>query len=146
MSSIVRQRFEERAGELADCASLIVESDEHAEWLRIVPHDDRAVGVYLYRLLAHGGHDLEIRHNHPGAIPLEEPSSAIDVDYMVDLAAEGRLQVYVISPRSGVTEELRGGKYELKGRQGFGAFIRLPGWRRRAKRITFVPYRPSSTI
>lgn len=141
MTSIVRQRFEERANELADCASLTIESDEYAEWLRIVPNDIRALSVYLYRLLEHGGYDAQISHDHPGAIPLEGPTEAIDVDYMVDLAVEGRLRVYVISPRSSVTEELRDGEYEGKRRYGLRAMFRLPGWRRRATQMTFVPYR-----
>ena len=141
MSSVVRQRFEERASELADCASLTIEADDHAEWLRIVPHDNRAVGVHLYRLLAGRGHDVEIKHDHPGAIPLEEPTEADDVDHMVDLAVEGRLQVYLISPRSAVVEELHGGEYKTKGRHGLRAMVRPPGWRRRAQRITFAAYR-----
>ena len=141
MSSVVRQRFEERANELADCASLTIEADAHAEWLRIVPHDNRAVGVHLYRLLAGDGYDVEIRHDHPGAIPLEEPTEADDVDYMVDLAMDGRLQVYVISPRSAVVEELHGGEYKTAGLHGLRAVVRLPGWRRRAQRMTFAAYR-----
>ncbi|MCW2751978.1 MAG: hypothetical protein JWR83_3088 [Aeromicrobium sp.] len=141
MTSIVRQRFEERASELADCASLTVESDGYAEWVRIVPHNDRALGVLLYRSLAHGDSYDEISHSHPGAIPLEQPTEASDVDYKIDLAVGGRLRVYVITPDSAVTEELRDGEYKIIGRYGLPAIFRLPGWRRRAQRLTFEPYR-----
>jgi len=145
MSSVVRQRFMERADELADCASLTIESNVGAEWLRIVPHDYRALGVALYRLTGSGGYDAEIRHDHPGAIPLEEPSKASEVDYMVNLAVEGRLQVFVIGPRAAVTEELRDGKYRRKSHYGLRATFRLPGWRRRAQRIAFMSYRTRTT-
>jgi hypothetical protein len=145
MSSQVRKRFAERAEELADCASLTVESDEYAERLWIVPFNNDALSVCLYRLLGRGGFDAEIRHDHPGAIPLEEPTEASDVDYMVDLAVEGRLRVYVISARSAVTEQLRDGRYERMGRYGLRAMFRLPGWRRRAQKMTFAPYRTLRT-
>ena len=148
MTSIVRQRFEDRASELADCASLIIEADEYAETLRLVPHNDRALGVRLYRLLypGDGGYDAGIRHDHPGAIPLEDPINPRDVDYMVDLAVEGLLQVYVLGKGSAVTEELRDGKYRPRGYFGLRAMVMLPGWRRRAQLLTFAPYRTPSSI
>lgn len=139
MAKSVREHFEDRARELADCASLAVESDGFAETLRIVPHDNRALGVLLYRSL--GGHDFEIRFDQPCSIPLEEPTQASDVDYLLDRAIDGRIRMYFLSSSSAVIEVLSDGEYQRDGLYGISSLMRMPGWRRRATLITFSPYR-----
>lgn len=145
MASVVRQRFEDRARELADCASFtVVPEDKYTETLRLVPHDTRALGVHLHRWTGEPGHDFEISHDHPGAIPLEEPSDASDVDYMIDLAVEGRIRVFLGKRDNAMIETRSADGNVTNSYYNLGPwwipYLRSR-WIRRAETITFVPYR-----
>lgn len=133
----VCDRFVQRARELDDCASFVAESDGTAETLRLEPHDTHALGVSLRRAV--DGYTFELRFAQPSSVPLEHPTSADDVDLMVDLAVEGRVRMYLLRGKAAVTEVLQGDRY-VRGGQ-YGRALRLPGWRRRAHLTTFVPYR-----
>ncbi|WP_112242363.1 hypothetical protein [Kribbella monticola] len=129
--------FEKRAARLRDCATIEVSEGQRATTHRLVPHNPSAVGVVMY--VGRGG---------IGTIGLDDPASApaelgedmtLDlraIDSLIDLAVEGRATAFHLA---------RGGCIEVRGlnhepRTWMNALPR-PGWRRRAKRTDYAPYR-----
>jgi hypothetical protein len=135
----MRRYFESRAVALADCADLDVTSRAGFDLLKITPHNDRALGVYL---IDSGSHDCVIGIAHRHDVPDEYAACEVDVDRVLDPAVAGDVRL-LAGPRRW-SWQLRGGDgvfrtvgthYEER------AWLPLPGWRRRATIETFEPYR-----
>ena len=137
MSRLIRH-FEERAAELALCASLEVIREEHGATTHILrPHAPRAVGVVMW---LGNGVTGTVRLDDPASGPAElgddEDMDVRAIDYFIDVAREGRVVAFDVG---------RGGCLEVVGPDGtmrtWMNAVPWPGWRRRAVRVAYPPYR-----
>lgn len=138
MSSPLSEYFEQRAAELADCADLERREDAAAVSLTIVPRITNALGVYLTDFRG----QYVIGFDHPFHIPDEDADTPEAIDALLDPAVEGRVRM-VIGPSRAQTLVCEGERYESWGFYGEGlrSLVPLPGWRRRAELVDFLPYR-----
>jgi hypothetical protein len=136
MSSL-RTYFEERAARLSDCATVQLREEVGATTLRLSPHRADAVGVVLY--LGPGDFGT-VQLDDQAAIPAElGEDGELDVtaiDHIIDTAVEGRATAFHIG-RGGCVEERSGGISHRSWRNA----LPWPGWRRRAQRFDYQPYR-----
>lgn len=136
MSSL-RTHFEERAARLSDCATVQCKEESGTTTFRLTPHRADAVGVVLY--LGPGDYGT-VRLADQAAAPAqlgEDVERDIEaVDHIIDAAVEGRATAFHIG-RGGCVEESRGGTSYRSWRNA----LPWPGWRRRAQRFAYVPYR-----
>ena len=134
----LRAHFEARAAALTDCATLEVKEDDWAAWLTLRPRNPGAVGVVLYLNLIVG--DGTVTFDDPASGPaelgdaMEEDVRAID-DF-IDVAVEGRATAFHIG-RGGCIEE----RDSMGASRTWVSALPWPGWRWRAKRIDYLPYR-----
>jgi hypothetical protein len=133
----VRGYFEKRAAGLSDCAVLDVTDADGFSTCRLVPHNAGSVGVVLY--LGHGGVGT-VRLDDPASVPAELGENAsLDrqaVEHALDVAVAGRATAYHLG-RGGCVEERDGTDVSRTWHNAWP----LPGWRRRATRIDYLPYR-----
>jgi hypothetical protein len=135
--SHLRSHFEKRAARLRDCAALEVSEGERATTHRLRPHNPSAVGVVMYL----GSGDLgTVSLDDPASVPAELGEDVtLDlraIDSFIDIAVEGRATAFHLG-RGGCVE-VRGSNHEP--RTWMHAWP-WPGWRRRAERVDYVPYR-----
>ena len=136
MSSL-RTHFERRAAAVSDCATAdVVGADDALTcWLR--PHNPNAVGVVLYVAFGRYG---TVALDDPACAPAElgDDAEADEqaIDYLIDVAVEGRATAFHIG--SGGCVEVR--PEDTVSRTWLNAWP-LPGWRRRAERVDYMPYR-----
>ncbi|NPD05589.1 hypothetical protein HN031_12925 [Nocardioides sp. zg-1308] len=135
--SVPRLHFEEYAARLSDCATLQTSEDHGATFLRIVPRRPDAVGVVLY--LGNGYHGT-VQLDDQAAVPAElseDVALAVQsIDEVIRLAVEGRATAFHLG-RGGCLEERNAGATTRSWRNAWP----WPGWRRRAHRVDFLPYR-----
>jgi hypothetical protein len=134
--SQLSSHFEQRAARLRDCATLEVSEGELATTHRLVPHTPGAVGVVMY--LACGGIGT-VSLDDPASVPAELGEEVtLDlraIDSFIDDAVEGRATAFHLG---------RGGCIEVRGSNEPRTWMNAspwPGWRRRAERIDYLPYR-----
>lgn len=136
MSSL-RAHFEERVASLSDCAEVRCAVKDGATFLRLEPHSPQAARVVLY--LIPGDHGT-VGLDDPAAVPVELGEDVrLDmkaIDHVIDTAVEGRATAFHIG-RGGCLEERIG---DTVCRSWVGA-LPWPGWRRRARRLDYRPYR-----
>lgn len=130
-------RFEEHAARLVDCASLEVSEQDGAVTYRLRPRNTDAAGVILYIGPWGGG---TVRLDDPACGP-DEIGEDLDVDlqsidFFVKVAVDGRATAFHLG-RGGCVEVRDG---DRTSRTWCNAFA-WPGWRRRAERVDFRPYR-----
>jgi hypothetical protein len=122
---------------LSDCAALEVAERDGAVTLRLRPHNTSAVGVVLYLGLGDFG---TARLDDPASVPAELGEDAaqdlLAIDRFIDVAVEGRATAFHIG-RGGCIEVREG---ERSSRSWKNA-LPWPGWRRRADRVEYSPYR-----
>ncbi len=135
--SQLRSYSEERAAQLPDCAVLEVTDEDGSSTCRLQPNNPGSVGVVLY--LGIGG---------TGTVRLDDPASAPAVlgedasrdrpavEHTLDIAVAGRATAYHLG-RGGCVEERDGTAVSRTWHNVWP----LPGWRRRATRIDYLPYR-----
>jgi len=136
MSSL-RTHFEERVAHLSDCATVQFTEESGATTFRLTPHRAEAVGVVL---CLGPGDDGTVQLDDQAAVPTELGEDAeLDVkaiDHIIDTAVEGRATAFHIG-RGGCVEERSGGTSYRSWRNA----LPWPGWRRRAQRFDYLPYR-----
>lgn len=133
----LRTHFEERAARLSDCATVQSSEESGATTVRLTPNCADAVGVVLY--LGPGCHGT-VRLDDQAAVPAELGEDAeLDVEtinHILDTAVEGRATAFHIGG-GGCVEEWSGGTTYRSWRNA----VPWPGWRRRAHRLDYLPYR-----
>lgn len=133
----LRGYFEERAAGLSDCAVLHVTDVDGSATCRLVPHKPGSVGVVLY--VGHGGVGT-VRLDDAASAPAELGESASQdrkaVEHVLDIAVDGRATAYHLG-RGGCVEERDGSRVSRTWHNAWP----WPGWRRRATRIDYLPYR-----
>jgi hypothetical protein len=133
----LRDYFEERAAGLSDCAVLEVTEEDGSSTCRLLPNNPGSVGVVLY--LGHFG-DGTVRLDDPASVPAELGEDASRdreaIERTLDVAVSGSATAYRLG---------RGGCVELRDGTDISRTWHnvwpLPGWRRRATRIDYLPYR-----
>ena len=137
----LRARFERHAAALADCAVLEV-TENGTTTCRIRPHRPDAVGVVLHLL---SDRDGWVALDDPAGVPSELGDDlTVDlraIDLLVAVAVEGRATAFRLG-RGGCIEEREG---DVVRRTWLNA-MPLPGWRRRAQRHDFAPYREATRL
>jgi hypothetical protein len=135
--SVLERHFVERAAALVDCAALSRAEDEYAVWLWLRPSQPRAAAVLLY--LTRQGHGT-VALDDPACVPAELGEDEHDdlraIDHVIDLAVDGAAVAYRWR-RGGCVEESRDGATT----RSWMNVVPLPGWRRRALRVDYAPYR-----
>ncbi len=135
--SLLRTHFEERAARLSDCATVQSREMSGATTLRLTPHRANAVGVILY--LGPGDYGT-VRLDDQAAVAVELGEDVeLDVkaiDHIIDTAVAGRATAFHLG-RGGVVEEWSDGTAHRSWRNA----VPWPGWRRRAQRFDYLPYR-----
>lgn len=135
----LREHFETRAEELAGLANLEVSREQAgAVWLTLTPRSSDAVGVVLYLLDDRVGTvALDDRASVPAELGDDDDADRSAIDQTIALAVRGAATAFHLG-RGGCIEE----------RDDAGRVTRTwrnaspwPGWRRRAMRIEYAPYR-----
>lgn len=133
----LRTHFERRAYELSDCATMDSAEEDGATTLRLRPDEPDAVGVVLY--LGPGDHGT-VKLDDQAAVPTEVGGNLGEdlqaIDQVIDTAVAGRAVAFHLG-RGGCVEESAGGAVSRSWRNASP----WPGWRRRARRVQYVPYR-----
>lgn len=133
-----RTHFELKAAELSDVAALHYAESHGATTISLRPHRSDAVGVVLYLIFddACGTVALE----DPAAVPVELgedlQADLRAIDAVVAVAVEGRAVSFRLG-RGGCVEDSHAGRTT---RSWMNAWP-WPGWRKRAKRTDYGPYR-----
>jgi hypothetical protein len=102
------------------------------------PTNPAAAAVVLYV----GAEDRlgTVSLDDPACVPAElgddQEENRRAIDYFVDVAVEGRATAFHLG-RGGAIEIRDGDSSNLSWHNAFG----LPGWRRRATKVSFAPYR-----
>lgn len=133
----LRTHFEERAARLSDCATVQSKEESGATTFRLTPDRADAVGVVMY--LGPGDYGT-VQLDDQAAVPAELGEDVeLDVkaiDHIIDTAVEGRATAFHIG-RGGCVEEWNGDTSYRSWRNA----LPWPGWRRRAQRFDYLPYR-----
>jgi hypothetical protein len=133
----LQAHFEARAAALADCAMLEVEERDGATTLTLRPNVPNAVGVVLYLYMGAVG---TVQLDDPASVPAELGENAVRdvqaIDNVIDVAIEGRATAFRLG-RGGCVEEEHGGGSSRSWKNAWP----WPGWRRRAERVDYLPYR-----
>lgn len=135
----LRKHFETRAAELADLADL-AEPHEHAAAVRLTltPKTPAAVGVVLYLLHDRVGTvKLDDQASVPAELGDDDDADRSAIDQTIDVAVYGRATAFHLG-RGGCIEERDDAGHVT--RTWMNA-LPWPGWRRRATRIEYAPYR-----
>jgi hypothetical protein len=137
----VRAHFEARAATMADCADLGIEHRYGYVSLTLAPRAEGAVPVLLH--LTPEGDPFWAGFDEPVDRGIEFDDDAAthidDIDFLIDLAVEGRVTAYR-GPDRGIMEvRADQGVHRSHYYRGF----RLPrlGWKKRAEVVEYRPYR-----
>lgn len=133
-----RTHFEKQAAELSDVATLHYAESDRATTITLRPHRSDAAGVVLY--LGPGDTFGTVSLDDPAAVPVELGEDLSEdlraIDAVVAMAVEGRAVSFRIG-RGGCVEESQAGRTTRSWRISWP----LPGWRKRATRTDYGPYR-----
>jgi hypothetical protein len=137
----VRAHFEARAAAVAGCADLEIEDRDGYVSLVLRPRAEGAVPVVLH--LSHEGDPLWAGFDEPvdPGIEFDDDASTHieDIDFLIDLAEEGRVTAYRGPDRGIIEVRTDHGVHRSHYYQG----IQLPrfGWKKRAQVVEYQPYR-----
>jgi hypothetical protein len=137
----VREHFEARARDLADCATVRVSGSDEWPVLTLVPANRRSLSVELADL---GDGTCTVDFVTEYATHEFEISDPSEVDYFLDAAIDGRVQT-VSGPGRGSVQVDEGNGYKTTDTvYALTALFPLPGWRRRGDLRQYEPYRSCS--
>ena len=134
---MLKAYFDERAGELWDCATTGGTIDFDATTTMLRPHNRSSVGVVLY---LGPGNTGTVRLTDPASAPAElgedEAEDLRAIEDFLDIAVNGHATALRVG-RGGCIETHNGGRTTRTWQNAWP----WPGWRRRAQRIEYRPYR-----
>lgn len=137
----VRAAFEARAAAMADCADLQIEHRDGYVSLTLAPRAEGAVPVLLH--LTPGGEPFWAGFDEPvdPGIEFDDDASTHidDIDFLIDVAVEGRVTAYRGPGRGIVEVRTDQGVHRSHYYRGFQ--LPKPGWKKRAEVIEYRPYR-----
>ena len=125
---------------MADCADLVIEHRDGYVSLTLAPRAEGAVPVLLH--LTPGGDPFWAGFDEPvdPGSELDDHDDAIDaVDFLIDLAVEGRVTAYRGPGRGNVEVRTDQGVHHSHYYRGFQ--LPKPGWKKHAEVIEYRPYR-----